>query len=98
MSVKPTNTELLAAGFTQTDLICISYVRQKILAVGTKQQLIDKAVNYAQRHKFDKNKPRGLWYMLCDIFYPERSTSICCPEIADAIDPSWQLLPSPSEL
>jgi hypothetical protein len=59
MSVAPTKTKLLAAGFTQADFIHTDYTCQKIRAVGTKQQLVDKAVNYSQLYKFDKDKPRG---------------------------------------
>jgi hypothetical protein len=52
------------------------------------QELINRAVQEA-RHKFDEDKPRGLYYILAKIFYsrkPSRRQRI--EEIADAIDPT----------
>jgi hypothetical protein len=93
-----TTTELLIAGFTELEIASAKGARRVILNHGTKEDLIQKAVRAAQRQNFDKDKLRGVYYILCRTFHPKQSISINCPEIADAVDPSWQLLPSPSEL
>jgi len=93
-----TDTELLAAGIKEVEIASAHGARRMILAKGAKQQLIDRAVREARR-KFDKDKPRGLFYILAKIFYPRRSSRRQrVEEIADAIDPTWQLIPSPTEL
>lgn len=92
------DTELLEAGIKEVEIASAHGARRMILAKGTKQELINRAVQEA-RHKFDEDKPRGLYYILAKIFYsrkPSRRQRI--EEIADAIDPTWQLIPSPTEL
>lgn len=83
-----TDTELLEAGIKEVEIASAHGARRMILAKGTKQELINRAVQEA-RHKFDEDKPRGLYYILAKIFYsrkPSRRQRI--EEIADAIDPT----------
>jgi hypothetical protein len=94
-SLNLTIDESLEAGFTEEEFFRAKSIRHEILQVGTREQLIGKAVRAAQRQSFDKNKPRGLWFLLERILV---STSLESPEIPDAVDYTWPLPPSPAEL
>ena len=94
-SLNLTIDEILEAGFTEEEFFRAKSIRHEILQVGTREQLIEKAVRAAQRQSFDKNKPRGLWFLLERILV---FTSLESPEIPDAVDFSWPLPPSPTEL
>jgi hypothetical protein len=94
-SLNLTIDESLEAGFTEEEFFRAKSIRHEILQVGTREQLIEKAVRAAQRQSFDKNKPRGLWFLLERILV---STSLESPEIPDAVDYAWPLPPSPAEL
>lgn len=94
-SLNLTIDEILEAGFTEEEFYRAKSTRHEILQVGTREQLIERAVRAAQRQSFNKNKPRGLWFLLERILL---STSIDRPEIPDTVDYSWPLPPSPAEL
>jgi hypothetical protein len=94
-SLNLTIDEALEAGFTEEEFYRAKSIRHEILQVGTREQLMERAARAAQRQNFDKDKPRGLWFLLCRILL---ATSIKDPEIADAIDYSWPLPPSPAKL
>jgi hypothetical protein len=99
MSIDPTYEELLDAGFNMHEPPGCESARHDILESGTKERLVQLAASAARKQKFDKHKPRGLYARLAKIFYPQPPSLAVIPdEIGDAIDPSWPLLPSPSEL
>jgi hypothetical protein len=95
MSVNPTRRERLATGFMEDNLQCVIEARRRILETSTKEELVIKAVTRARKQKWCKTKPRGLWYLLHDIFRKEKDSEKC---IFDTIDPWWPLLPDPREL
>lgn len=91
----PTREELLAAEFEDSDIDSMIQARRKITAKGG-QSLIKSALDDA-RSREEGLKERGLYYTLGDVF-DERRVEDQSQNIADAVDPTWQMIPDPREL